>query len=118
MFSWMISNNHLLILTKPRFFNIIPTLKFLLRLPIFYCTKFNICCITTHALSLDKPFYLRKLFSHLSFTHFTPFSLVQSPLYNFISRKNQMAFGPFLMLHHFFGIIYLILFIPHPLMRF
>ena len=41
-----------------RFSHIIPTLKSLHWLPIFYRINFKICCVMHRALFLSKPFYL------------------------------------------------------------
>ena len=69
----------------------------------------NCCCITHRALSLKEPYYLNSLLinrlnSHsLRSSSFNPLTL---PFFN----KNQMVFAHLLMLHHFFGTIYLTLF--------
>ena len=96
------------------FSHVTPILKSLYWLPVFYRINFKICCFTHRDFSQGETFYLKILLTFLSNTHLlrtTSFS----PLYYLISIKNLMAFVSFLMLHHFSGIIYLILFTLHPL---
>ena len=103
-----------IISNSSRFCHITPTLKFLYRLPIFYCTKFKTCCVTYRALFLDEPFYLSTLLTHRLNTHSfrsTSFSPLLLPYLN----KNLTAFVILLMLHHFSRIIYLVLFALRPL---
>ena len=103
-----------IVTNSSHFSHITPTLKSLRWLPIFYRINFKMCCITHCALSLGETFYLNTLLTHRSNTHSlctTSFSL----FYYLISIKNLMALVPFLMLHNFSGIIYLILFALHPL---
>ena len=102
--------------------HITPTVISLHWLPIFCRFNFKICCITHCALYLGESFYLNTLLTHRSNIHslrttsFSPLLLIiLLLLLLFISIKNLMAFVPFLMLHHFSGIIYLIPFALHPL---
>ena len=76
---------------------------------IQYRINFKLCCITHRALSLKEPYYLNSLLInrliHILFV-LLPLTLLH---YQF-SIKNQMVFAHLLMLHHFFGTIYLTLF--------
>ena len=59
---------------------------------------------------------LFKYYAHSSIKYsFSPFYFIQPSLLPYISIKNLTAFVLFLMLHHFSGIIYLILFALHSL---
>ena len=93
--------------------HITSTLKFSHWHQIFYRINFKMYCVTHRALFLGEPFYLRTLLTHRSNTHSlhsTSFSPLILPYFN----KNLTAFVLFLMLHHFSGIIYLILFALRP----
>ena len=82
--------------------HITPVLRSLHWLPVQYRINFKLCCNTHLALSLKEPHYLNSLLIHrLTLLH-----------YHF-SIKNQMVFAHLLMLHHFFGTIYLTLFALH-----
>ena len=92
--------------------HITPVLKFLHWLPVQYRINFKLCCITHRALSLKEPHYLNSLLinrlnSHsLRSSSFNPLTL---PFFN----KNQMVFAHLPILYHFFGTIYLTLFVLH-----
>ena len=58
-----------IVTNSSNFLHIIPTLKSLHWLPIFYRINLKICCIAHHALSLGEPFYLGTLLTHWSHTH-------------------------------------------------
>ena len=91
--------------------HITPILKSLHWLPVQYRINFKLCCIAHRALSLKEPHYLNSLLINRLNSLFVllPLTLLH---YHF-SIKNQMVFAYLLMLHHFFGTIYLTLFILH-----
>ena len=89
--------------------HITPVLKSLHWLPVQYRINFKLCCITHRALSLKEPHYLNSLLINRLNSH-----SLRSSSFNFLTlpffKKNQMVFAHLLMLHHFFGTIYLTLF--------
>ena len=121
--------------------HITPVLKSLHWLSVQCCINFKLCCITHRALSLEEPHYLNSLLIHRLNSHslrssfFNPLTL---PFFNKKSNgfrslnshslrfpsffnpltlpffnKNQMVFTHLLMMHNFFGTIYLTLFDLH-----
>ena len=77
-----------------------------------YFIVFKMCCVMHHAL-LDEPFYLSTLLTYQSNNHFFR-STSFSPLLLHYFNKKSNGFRTFFMLHHFSGIIYLILFALRP----
>ena len=106
----------LLVLLLERTFrssHITPILKSLHWLPVQYRINFKLCCITHHALSLKEPHYLNSLLINRLNSHSLRSSSFNPLTHYHFSIKNQMVFAHLLMLHHFFGTIYLTLFVLH-----
>ena len=89
-----------------------PILKSLHWLPVKYCINFKLCCITHRTLSLGELHYLNSLLIlRLNCHSFCSFSFY--PLLSLFFNKMSMVSALLLILHHFFGTMYLILFILH-----
>ena len=108
-----IQNSVVCIVTRTsRLSHITLVLKSLHWLPVQYRINFKLCCISHPVLSLEEPHYLNSLLIYRLISH-----SLRSSFFNFLhyhfSIKNQMVFVYLLMLHHFFGTIYLTLLALH-----
>ena len=92
--------------------HITPVLKSLHWLPIQHRINFKLCCITHRALSLGEPHYVNSLLIHRLNSHSFRSSSLNPRMLPFF-HKISIRFALLLMLHHFFGTIYLTLFALH-----
>ena len=89
-----------------------PILKSLHWLPVLYCINFKISCLTHLAISLGEPYYLYSLLSNKLNSHSLCsifFNHLVAPCFKKVYNSIRS-----LMLHFFFGTIYLIPFVLLP----